>query len=71
MSGKDKDYFNVYANTQGLRLATLVDDTGTILIRALLWYCKESKKYFLDNSYEQHNINGDEQLRKSYQGKLA
>ena len=70
MSGKSLSYFNVYANTEGLRLATLIDESGTILIRALLWYCKTSKKYFLDNSYEQSNINGDEQLRRTYQGKL-
>ena len=70
MSGKSKESFLPYAQTEGLKLATLVDEEGTILIRALLWYCKTSKKYFLDNSYEQKNINGDENLRRTYQGNL-
>jgi hypothetical protein len=68
--GSSSNWFDCYADTDGLRLCALVDDTGTILIRALLWYDKTSKKYFLEKSYEQHNISGDEQLRKTYQAEL-
>jgi hypothetical protein len=41
-----------------------------LLIRSLLWYDKETNNYWLDNSYEQSTLNGDNELRKEYQKKL-
>tara|TARA_R110000824_G_scaffold202163_1_gene386388 strand:+ start:1103 stop:2338 length:1236 start_codon:yes stop_codon:yes gene_type:complete len=70
MSGKSENWFRVYARTEGLQLATLTDDSDTILIRSLLWYDKETQNYWLDNSYEQPAINGDNEIRQDYQKKL-
>ena len=69
MSRSCKSWFKVYAKTENLQLATL-QDGETILIRSLLWYDKESNNYWLDNSYEQSAINGDNEVRKEYQKKL-
>ena len=68
--GSQANWFDCYADTNGLRLCALIDEGNTILIRALLWYDKTSRKYFLDKTYEQHNINGDEELRRNYQAQL-
>ena len=68
MSGKDKEWFECYGATKDLRLVCLEDDNGGLLVRALLWFA--NGKYFLDVSYEQATINGDEDTRKYYQYKL-
>ena len=70
MSRGSKEWFKVYAKTENLQLATLSDEADTILIRSLLWYDKETKNHWLDNSYEQSAINGDNEVRKEYQKKL-
>ena len=70
MSGMHESYFDVYAQTENLQLATLRDEGDTLLIRSLLWYDKETNNYWLDNSYEQSAINGDNEIRKEYQKKL-
>ena len=70
MSRQCKSFFDVYAQTENLQLATLKDDNDTLLIRSLLWYDIESNNYWLDNSYEQSTLNGDNELRKEYQKKL-
>ena len=70
MSRQCKRFFDVYAKTENLQLATLKDDNDTLLIRSLLWYDKETNNYWLDNSYEQSTLNGDNELRKEYQKKL-
>ena len=70
MSGNNANWFNVYAKTENLQLATLQDDSKTMLIRSLLWYDKENNNYWLDSSYEQSAINGDNEIRKDYQKKL-
>ena len=64
-----ESWFKVYAKTENLQLATLTDG-DTILMRSLLWYDKETNNYWLDNSYEQSAINGDNTIRKEYQAKL-
>ena len=64
-----KSYFQVYADTENLQLATLRDGECT-LIRSLLWYDKDKNNYFLDNSYEQMTINGENEIRKQYQTRL-
>ena len=69
MSRSCKSWFKVYAKTEGLQLATL-QDGETILLRSLLWYDKKTNNYWLDNSYEQSAINGDNEVRKEYQRKL-
>ena len=63
-------WFKVYDKTENLQLATLTDDNDTILMRSLLWYDKETNNYWLDNSYEQAAINGDNEIRQDYQKKL-
>ena len=70
MGGCNKEYFDVYRDTENLQLATLKDEADTLLIRALLWNDKEQNTYWLDNSYEQRAINGDEEVRQEYQKKL-
>jgi len=70
MSGMSAYWFNVYRDTEGLQLATLKDEGNTMLIRALLWHDKQNNSYWLDNSYEQSAINGDEEVRQDYQKKL-
>ena len=70
MGGSPTSYFKVYADTEGLQLATLKDAADTLLIRALLWHDKDKNTYWLDNSYEQRAINGDEEVRQDYQKKL-
>jgi hypothetical protein len=70
MSRQSKNFFDVYAKTENLQLATLKDDNDTLLIRALLWHDKKHHNYWLDNSYEQSTLNGDNELRKEYQKKL-
>jgi hypothetical protein len=69
MAKSPKSYFQVYADTENLQLATLRDGECT-LIRSLLWYDKETNNYFLDNSYEQMTINGENEIRKQYQARL-
>ena len=69
MSKSCKSWFKVYAKTENLQLATLQDDE-TILMRSLLWFDKDKNNYWLDNSYEQSAINGDNEIRKEYQKKL-
>jgi hypothetical protein len=69
MSRSCKSWFKVYAKTENLQLATL-QDGETILSRSLLWYDKKTNNYWLDNSYEQSAINGDNEIRKDYQKKL-
>ena len=70
MSRANESWIKVYNKTQNLQLATLSDEADTILIRALLWYDKESNNYWLDNTYEQSALNGDNEIRKEYQRKL-
>tara|TARA_R110000744_G_scaffold2922_3_gene11614 strand:+ start:1083 stop:2258 length:1176 start_codon:yes stop_codon:yes gene_type:complete len=70
MGGCPTSYFKVYSDTEGLQLATLKDAADTLLIRALLWHDKDKNTYWLDNSYEQRAINGDEEVRQDYQKKL-
>ena len=70
MSGCNANWFDVYRDTEGLQLATLKDEGNTMLVRALLWYDKKNKSYWLDNSYEQGAINGDSEVREQYQLKL-
>ena len=69
MAKSCKSWFKVYAKTENLQLATL-QDSETILMRSLLWYDKETNNYWLDNTYEQSSINGDNEIRKEYQKKL-
>ena len=69
MARSCESWFKVYDKTEGLKLATL-QDGETILMRSLLWYDKETNNYWLDNSYEQSAINGDNEIRKEYQKKL-
>ena len=70
MSGSSENWFRVYARTEGLKLATLTDEEDSVLMRSLLWYDKEVNNYWLDNSYEQSAINGDNEIRQDYQKKL-
>tara|TARA_R110002167_G_scaffold9284_2_gene42559 strand:- start:435 stop:1682 length:1248 start_codon:yes stop_codon:yes gene_type:complete len=70
MSRSCKSWFKVYDKTENLQLATLTDEAETILMRSLLWYDKETNNYWLDNSYEQSSINGDNEIRQDYQKKL-
>ena len=70
MSRSCKSWFKVYDKTENLQLATLTDEAETVLIRSLLWHDKETNNYWLDNSYEQSAINGDNEVRKEYQKKL-
>jgi len=70
MSGSSENWFRVYARTEGLQLATIQDTEGSILMRSLLWHDKETNNYWLDNSYEQSAINGDNEIRQDYQKKL-
>ena len=70
MARSNLSWFKVYAKTENLQLATLTDEANTVLIRSLLWYDKETNNYWLDNSYEQSAINGDNEVRKEYQKKL-
>ena len=44
MSGSDKSFFKVYAKTENLQLATLKDESDTLLIRSLLWYDKDKEQ---------------------------
>jgi hypothetical protein len=69
MSRCSNSWFKVYDKTENLQLATL-QDSETVLMRSLLWHDKENKNYWLDNSYEQSAINGDNTIRKEYQKKL-
>ena len=70
MSGASKEWFEVYDNTENLKLASLIDENGKILIRALLWHDINTNHYWLDKTYELRIINGDEKLRQHYQIKL-
>ena len=70
MSGSSENWFRVYAKTENLQLSTLQDTEGSVLIRSLLWHDKDSNNYWLDNSYEQSAINGDNEIRQDYQKKL-
>ena len=65
-----QSWFEVYDKTENLQLATLTDEEDTVLIRSLLWYDKDTNNYWLDNSYEQTSVNGDNEIRKEYQKKL-
>tara|TARA_R100000963_G_C4640489_1_gene104142 strand:+ start:529 stop:1680 length:1152 start_codon:yes stop_codon:yes gene_type:complete len=70
MGGCSESWFDVYRDTEGLQLATLIDEGGTMLIRALLWCDKKTNNYWLDKTYEQPAINGDDEVRQEYQKKL-
>tara|TARA_R110002020_G_scaffold33846_2_gene102770 strand:+ start:127 stop:1284 length:1158 start_codon:yes stop_codon:yes gene_type:complete len=70
MGGCPESWFKVYNHTENLQLATLKDQSGTLLIRALLWYDKTKNNYWLENSYENNVINGEESLRRDYQKQL-
>ena len=70
MARSCESWFKVYDKTENLQLATLTDEAETVLIRSLLWYDKETNNYWLDNSYEQSSINGDNEIRQDYQKKL-
>ena len=72
MQGKPKSYFEVYANTKGLRLVTLEDKDGNMYGRALLWTAliDDKKKYYLDRIYISGTLSATDSIRSVYQAQL-
>ena len=82
MQSKPKSYFEVYAKTEGQRIAILEDKDGNMYGRALLWeqthkessQDKEGNNYdytitdhYLDRIYIADSLSGSDEVRAKYQ----
>jgi len=70
MSGERIEYFDIYRDTKNLFMVALVDSGDTILTRSLLWKDEENNNFWMEKTYDDSIINGEEELRKEYQLRL-
>ncbi len=65
MQGRPKAYFEVYAKTEGQRIAILEDTDGNMYGRALLW--ADGSDNYLDRIYIADSLSGSDEVRAKYQ----
>ena len=76
MQGKPKRYFEIYAKTQDLQIATLEDEQGNLYGRALVWADKHNrnkkvkKQYYIDRIYIADVLCGSDTLKATYQAQM-
>ena len=77
MQGRPKSYFEVYAKTEGQRIAILEDTDGNMYGRALLWQdssndldSKHHSKHYLDRIYIADSLSGSDEVRAKYQHQM-